>query len=226
MSVTIEDIAKQLDLSVSTVSKALNNYSDVAPATKKRILATARELNYYPNTAARNLRRKRTEKIGVVVNYPINVVNDFLSELIPGAALAAEQADYNLILYTSAARNPERISRICRAREADGLLLLWPAQLEDTIKLMSEEKMPYIVLPRRVPYSNVSYIAADHMTSGYMLTQHLLELGHTRIGYTNYPEIYESNIDRFTGYRKALTDAGIPFDQHLVVDCRHFHHRP
>ena len=218
MPVTIEDISRKLDLSISTVSKALNDYSDVSQATKDRIRNAAREMGYHPNRAARSLRRQRTEKIGVVVNYPINIVDDFLSELIPGAALAAEQADYNLILYTSVARHPEHISRVCRAGEVDGLLLLWPPKLDETIELMAEEGMPYIVLPRRVPHADVSYIAADHCASGQALTQHLIKLGHTRIGFTLYPEVHQSNTDRFAGYRAALADAGIPFDERLVVE--------
>jgi DNA-binding LacI/PurR family transcriptional regulator len=220
MSVTIESIAKQLNLSVSTVSKALNGYSDVGEATRNRILQRVQELGYHPNTAARNLRRQRTEKIGVVVNYPINVVDDFLAELIPGAAAAAEESDYNLILYTSAARHPERLSKICRAREVDGLLLLWPPQLERTIALMAEVQMPYVVLPRRVPYPGVSYIAADHHSSGRMLTQHLIDLGHRRIGFVTYPELYETNSDRLAGYRAGLADAGIPFDPTLMIESR------
>ncbi len=218
MPVTIDDVARHLNISVSTVSKALNGYSDVSTTTKERIQETARMLGYHPNMAARNLRRRRTEKIGVVANYPIDQVNDFLSELIPGMAAAAEQADYNLILYTSAARHPEQISKICRAREADGLLLLWPSQLEETVALMAQEAMPYIVLPRRVPYSGISYIAADHQSSGQTLTEHLIELGHTRIGFTTYPEVHESNTDRIKGYQSALEKADIPFDEQLIIE--------
>lgn len=218
MAITLEELAQHLSLSVSTVSKALNGYSDVGAATRSRIQQAALELGYHPNTAARNLRRQRTEKIGVVVNYPINIVDDYLAELIPGAALAAEQADYNLILYTSVAHHPERISKICRAREVDGLLLLWPPNLERTILMMEEEEMPYIVLPRRVPHAKVSYIAADHRASGHALTQHLLDLGHRRIGFTTYPEVHETNSDRFAGYCGALVEAGLAFDPSLVVE--------
>lgn len=217
MSVNIKDISQHLGVSTSTVSKALNGYSDVSDETIQRVMAAATELGYYPSAAARSLSRKRTEKIGMVVNYPVNYVNDFLAELIPGAAEAAEQVDYNLILYTSAAQEPKQLSRICRAREVDGLLLLWPPQLEKTITMMEAEKMAYVVLPRRVPHAGVSYIAADHQASGQQLTEHLISLGHTRIGFTEYPEVYETNIDRFSGYRTALDKAGIVFDQSLVV---------
>lgn len=218
MSVTIEDIAKQLNLSVSTVSKALNGYRDVSEGTRSRVLDMAQDMGYHPNMVARNLRRQRTDKIGVVVNYPINVVDDFLSELIPGAAVAAEQVDYNLILYTSVAQHPERITKICRAREVDGLLILWPHQLERTIALMEEEQMPYVVLPRRVSHTGVSSIAADHVAGGRMLTAHLIALGHQRIGFTSRPEMHETNDDRLMGYRRALAKANIPFDEELVIE--------
>lgn len=217
MSVTIEDIAKQLDLSVSTVSKALNGYSDVSRVTRDRILTAAQALGYHPNMAARSLRTQHTGKIGLVVNYPINIVDDFLSELIPGAAAAAEEADYNIILYTSVGQYPERLVKICRAKEVDGLLLLWPAQLDETIHLMKQERMPYIVLPRRVPQADVSYIAADHMASGQLLARHLIELGHRRIGFINCPELHETSRDRHHSYRQALIDASIPYDETLVI---------
>jgi LacI family transcriptional regulator len=218
MPITISDIARQLNLSVGTVSKALNGYPDISDATRERVQEAVRELGYQPSATARNLRRQRTEKIGVVVNYPVTIVNDFLSELIPGAALAAELANYNLILYTRAAHDLEQISRICRAREVDGLLLLWPAQLTETVTLMEAEQMPYVVLPRRVPHPGVSYIAADHFSGGRMLTDHLLGLGHRRIGFTARPELYESNLDRLAGYLSALTNAGVEFDERLVLE--------
>jgi len=218
MSITIRDISEHLGVSTSTVSKALNGYSDVSHETIQRVSAAAIKLGYYPNTAARSLSRQRTDKIGVVLNYPVNMVNDFLSELIPGAAEAAEQVDYNLTLYTSTERQPERINRICRAREVDGLLLLWPSNLDQMSKLMVEEAMPYIVLPRRIQNQTASYVAADHHKSGRQLTEHLIKLGHTRIGFTRYPELFETHADRLAGYRTALENATILFDESLVIE--------
>ena len=84
MPATIEDLARRLGVSRSTVSKALNDRADVSQATKARVLQAADELGYQPSAAARNLRRQRSDKIGLVVNYPIQQVSDFLAELIPG----------------------------------------------------------------------------------------------------------------------------------------------
>ncbi len=223
MPVTIEDLSKTLGVSRSTVSKALNGRGDVAPKTRARILQTAQELGYQPSAAARNLRRQRTDKIGLLVNYPIHKVSDFLAELIPGMATVAEAAAYNLILYTSMAGNQARITSLCRSREVDGIIVAWPPRLDETValcRLMREERMPHIVLPRRVPHAEVSYVAADHSEGARLLTAHLIALGHRRIGFERLPEVYETDHDRHSGYAQALSEAGIAYDGDLVLCAR------
>ncbi len=220
MPVTIEDLSHKVGVSRSTVSKALNDRGDVSPRTKARVLQAAQELGYQPSAAARNLRRQRSDKIGFVLNYPIHRVSDFLAELIPSMASGAEEAAYNLILYTSMAGNAERIKSLCRSREVDGIIVAWPPELRETValsRLMTEEQMPHIVLPRRVPHADVSYVAADHVQGACLLTEHLIALGHRRIAFERLPEVYETDQDRHAGYRQALCMAGIPYDPALVV---------
>lgn len=220
MPVTIEDLSKTLGVSRSTISKALNNRGDVSLQTKERILQAARELGYQPSAAARNLRRQRTDKIGLLVNYPIHKVSDFLAELIPGLATVAEDAEYNLILYTSMAGNEARIKNLCRSREVDGIIVAWPPRLSETValsQLMRGEQMPHIVLPRRVPHDDLSYVAADHKEGARLLTEHLIALGHRRIGFERLPEVYETDHDRHAGYTEALRNAGIPYESSLVI---------
>ena len=135
MPVTIEDLSQTLGVSRSTISKALNDRPDVSPDTKARVLQTVHDLGYQPSAAARNLRRQRTNKIGLVVTYPIHRVSDFLAELIPGMATVAEEAEYNLILYTSMVGRAERIKSLCRSREVDGIIIAWPPRLSETVAL-------------------------------------------------------------------------------------------
>lgn len=223
MPVTIEDLSKKLGLSRSTVSKALNARYDVADATRERVVQAANELGYQPSAAARNLRRQRSDKIGLVINYPIHMVSDFLAELIPGMATAAEAAAYNLILYTSMAGNAQRIKSLCRSREVDGIIVAWPPQLRETMQLsqlMREERMPHILLPRYVPSDEVSFVAADHEQGARLLTEHLIALGHRRIGFARRPEVFETDDKRFEGYRGALAASGISYEDALVVDSR------
>lgn len=220
MPITIEDLAHKLGVSPSTVSKALNDRADVSLRTKERVRKTVRELGYQPSAAARNLRRQRTDKIGLVVNYPIHMVRDFLAELIPGIAARAEQSEYHLILYTAMSRNAERIKSLCRSREVDGIIVAWPPRASETValsQLMAQEDMPHVFLPRRVSHDDLSFVAADHVGGAKALTQHLIELGHRRIGFERLPEVYETDHDRHAGYVQALEAAGIDYQPELVV---------
>ncbi|MBV7335047.1 LacI family transcriptional regulator [Chloroflexi bacterium TSY] len=218
MSITIAELSRQLGLSQSTVSKALNERADVSDVTRARVLKAAVELGYQPSAAARNLRRQRTDKIGMIVNYPIDQVDDFLAELIPGAAIAAERAKYNLILYTSVAGQPQEIARLCRAREVDGVILLWPPHLDETIHLIKQERMPFIVVPRRIPRDDVAFVAANHVQGAKLLTQHFIEQGHKPIAFISRPETFETDLDRRVGYRQALTEANLPFDEQYLIE--------
>lgn len=222
MPVTIKDLSKTLGVSRSTISKALNDRPDVSPDTKARILRAAHDLGYQPSAAARNLRRQRTNKMGLVVTYPIHRVSDFLSELIPGMATVAEEAEYNLILYASMVGRVERIKSLCRSREVDGVIIAWPPRLSETValsQLLTDEDMPHIFLPRRVPHDEISYVAADHELGARLLTQHLIALGHRRIGFERLPEVFETDHDRHAGYTQALHEAGLPYDPQLVISA-------
>lgn len=218
MSITIAELSRLLGISQSTVSKALNERADVSDETRARVLQAATNLGYQPSAAARNLRRQRTDKLGLIVNYPIDQVGDFLAELVPGAAIAAEQAKYNLILYTSVAGQLQEIAKLCRAREVDGMILLWPPQLDETVNLIKQEQMPFVVAPRRIPHADVSFVAADHQQGARLLTQHFIEHGHRRIAFISRPESFETDTDRRAGYRRALAEANIPFEEQYLIE--------
>ncbi|RME99967.1 MAG: LacI family transcriptional regulator, partial [Chloroflexi bacterium] len=218
MSVTIDDIAQKLNLSVSTVSKALNDYADVAQETRERVLTAARELDYHPSAAARSLRRRRTDKIGFSFSFPVSLMSDYISRLITGAVTAAEQQGSNLILYPLLQDQIRQVTQICRAREVDGLLLLGRAHMEQTtIALLKKEDIPFVVVGRRVEDPTVSYVTPDHAAGALAVTRHLIELGHRRIAFTTRDVLGITSRERLASYRQALTEAGIPIDENLIV---------
>jgi LacI family transcriptional regulator len=217
MSVTIEDIARHLSLSVSTVSKALNDYKDVSDETKRRVLETARELDYHPSAAARSLRRQRSNKIGLLFGYPVTVISEYVARVITGAMLAAEGQGYDVTLYPLRGNQTDRVVRICRSREVDGLLLMGTPKMDERVALLQSEALPFVVLERRVESPDVSYVAADNLGGALALMRHLIGLGHRRIGYTDRPDLGTLNQDRRAGYVQALSEAGIPFEEELVV---------
>jgi len=218
MPITIEQVSQKTGLSVSTVSKAMNDYPDIAPETKKRVLQAARELNYHPSAAARNLRRKHTSKIGFVLPFAVSYISEYVSELITGAAMAAEATGYNLVLYINQPNQHEQLAKICRAREVDGLLLRGTDHVEETFALLDREEIPFVITGRRVDHPRASFIVPDNFGGAVMLMRHLIELGHTRIAFTARPALFESNTDRMAGYCEGLREAGIAVDRALIVE--------
>lgn len=217
MSITIDTLSAHLGLSTSTISKALNNYADVSQATKERVWAAVEELGYTPNTSARNLRRGRTDKLGLLINNPIEFLSDYIGDVMSGAALGAERRDQHLVLFTKQVVETDELRRICRAREVDGMLLIFDPTPKAT-EMLAKEKMPFVVFGRRSANPSVSYIAPDNFAGAYDLTQHLIEQGHRRIGFTTRPQLGLTSADRFAGYQQALKEAGILFDPDLVVE--------
>lgn len=212
---TIDEISRHLGVSVSTVSKALNDYSDVAPATKQRVLAAAADLGYHPTAAARNLRRQRTDKLGFSYGFPTAYIGEFASRLVNGCVAAAEQQGYNITLYPFSGNRLEQVTRITRAREVDGWLLMGGDYWEQTVRLFQREEMPFVLLNRRVDDPNVSFVTSDIVQASTLMTEHLLSLGHRRIALVTRAAL-ETDIDRTAGYRHALAQAGFAYDDRLV----------
>jgi LacI family transcriptional regulator len=207
--VTIWDIAEYLDLSVSTVSRALNGYGDVAEKTRVRIVAATKELGYYPSSNARNLRLRETGRIGFSFSFPTEYIGEFASELITGAVAAVEEEDYNLLLYPLAGQQMDKLTRICRTREVTGLLLMGGEHLDEAIALLEKEALPFVVLNRRIDKPNVSYVTVDNVGSAKTAVEHLIGLGHERIAYIGCPAVTTANDDRWAGYKKTLKAAGV-----------------
>ncbi len=218
MPVTIVDIARRAAVSVSTVSKALNGYGEVSPATRERVLEAARQLDYHPSAAARTLRNQRTEKIGFLYSFPTAYIGEFASRIINGAVSEAEDQGYNLTLYPVREDWEAQLVRICRMRDVDGLLVMGSGLADQMVALLDQEAMPSVVLNRRVEDPSASFVTSDHEDGGYQATRHLVELGHRRITHVTRMGLGTINDDRLAGYCRALAEAGIPFDPSLVLE--------
>lgn len=220
MSKTIHDIAQYLNLSNSTVSKALNGYADVSAATRELVLQAAQELGYQPSAAARNLRRGRTDKIGLFLNTSIDYVVDYLSGILSGAALTAQGIGKNLLIYTITDNDPNHLLKACRAGEIDGVILFSSHYDRYTIETLLEAHFPFVVMGREILDERVSYVIPDYYSGSYEATQYLIGLGHRRIGFTTRPELTTANEARLRGYLDALADANIDADDALIVETR------
>ena len=220
VSVSIRDIAQALDLSNSTVSKALNGYADVSPATRELVTKTALELGYQPSASARNLRRGQTDKIGLFLNTSLEYVVDYLSGILPGAVQTASDFNKNLVIYTIVDKDQDHLLNVCRTGEIDGVILFSTHYEGETIESLLNDRFPFVVLGREIPDERVSYLVPDYYAGSYRATQHLIDLGHRRIAFTSRPELTTANDAHLKGHLDALRDWGVSPADDLILQSR------
>jgi LacI family transcriptional regulator len=211
--VTIRDVAAQAGVSVATVSKVINGRYGVAAATNARVQEVIDQLGYEASLVAQSLRNHRTNVIGILVAD----IEPFSAELLKGAAEAIRGSGFELVVYSAGglAREHDGWERRYLSRLAgtliDGAVLVTPTVVE------ARYRAPIVAVDPHTGPSDLPTIDSDNLHGGRLATEHLLELGHRRIGLLAGRPDLESARLREAGYRAALADAGIPVDDALVV---------
>ena len=221
MTVTLKDIAKKLGLSVTTISRALAEYDDVAESTRQRVRQAAEEMGYYPNITARQLQKQRTDTLAFVVpTHGPRVSDPFFSELLAGIGNEAGQAGFDLLVSTQAPNSEaerETYRRIVHGRRADGVLVVRTRQNDERIRFLSEQDFPFVAFGRSDLDIKFPYVDEDSYTGLQILTQHMIDLGHRRIGFIAAPAGLMFCQFRVAGYRDTLGANGLPLDEKLIV---------
>ncbi|MBB2751323.1 UNVERIFIED_ORG: LacI family transcriptional regulator [Rhizobium aethiopicum] len=200
--VGIRDVAKLAGVSTGTVSRVLNDHPSVTKEVRARVEGIIRDLGYLPDPSARSMRSKVSRLIGIVIP---DLTNPFFSELVQSAEQAAANHGYNIIVMTSldhAAKEADRIKQLT-SRKVDGIILV-PSNDFHTLKL--PKGLPIVVVDRLMP--GYSGIAADHRAGVRLGVEHLLKLGHRRIGFISGPGHSVPANDRLRGYLDAIEQAG------------------
>ncbi len=213
---SIKDIARLAQVSHSTVSRALQNSSLVNPETAGKIQRIARESGYRASAVARGLVTKRTLTIGLVVT---TVADPFAAEVVSGIEQAANDLGYSVFLADSNA-DPEREKNIVRSfaeRRVDGILVTSSRVGALYLPLLSEMMVPIVLVNNQHPGAFVHSVMIENVEGALAAANHLIELGHRRIAYLGDQFGYQSDTERFAGYRQALDHAGIAFLPQLVV---------
>ncbi len=214
---TIMDVAREAGVSYSTVSRVVNNKDYIVPDKRARVLEAIERLGYVPNIQARKLAGGRAQVVGLVVH---DLWSSYAVEILRGidAELAAEQ--YDLMLYTShgrAATESVYVSNLTQGL-AEGLLLLLPRGLSAYITGLSQRQFPYVLIDHEGVPGIAPAVGARNRDGAYSATQHLLALGHRRIGFITGTMQVGASRDRLDGYRAALDDYTVAFDPTLVVE--------
>lgn len=221
-SPTIKDVARAAGFSVATVSYVINDGPrQVTPETRARVLEAMRQLGYEPNASARRLRLNRTHVIGLAVSglsgLP-GMADLYFLDVIRGISIAADRADYHLMLFTNAKKlqTPEFFRSLIRQRLFDGLLLLgsiFPPAVTDELE---HSGRPAVIVGRHHIGLNLPRIRYAYEDEIYQTTTTLLDRGYRRIALILNHESLISERERLRGYRRALADRGQTFDPALV----------
>ena len=217
---TIKDVAERAGVSPSTVSRVIADHPRISRATKERVRAVMRELNYHPNAVARSLVRRRTQTIGVALSRSAEaaLANPFFPEVLRGIGSFARQARYSLTLTTATTYDEERqqCMELLTQRRVDGLIVLASRIDDPLVDWLAENGYPFVVLGR-VPGREVPHVNNDNTAAARRATEHLLEHGHRRIGFVGGPPDLIVSVDRLEGYKQALEAAGIPVRPEFIV---------
>ncbi|MEO9530907.1 LacI family DNA-binding transcriptional regulator [Roseibium sp.] len=217
-SVTIDDVARHVGVAKGTVSRVLNNYTDISEPTRNRILKAVKELGYQPSANARNLKRGRQDTLGIVI--PVghgSGADPFLSEFIDGIARALDELGLDLLVTT--AHSPghmiETLQRLIARRKVDGFIVTRTEVDDPRIACLREHNFPFVAHGRTRDPSDFAWFDIDNVAAFAEGVRHIYSLGHERIGFIGAKLDLNFALQRRDGYRQGLEDLGVTHDPDL-----------
>jgi DNA-binding LacI/PurR family transcriptional regulator len=216
MPATIRDVAREANVGIGTVSRVLNNNPNVSEDTRQRVLAVIDRLDFSPSPTARRLSLGRTHTIGILAPF---FITPSCIERLRGISVSLYNTEYDYMLFNveTVERRNDYLQSIPRSRRIDGLLIITLTLTPQEEALLHRENLTTVMVDQRA--QTHSHVAIDDELGGWMATSHLIAQGHRAIGLVGdyfsdierNPFQYTANRDRYHGYRRALTEAGIPF---------------
>lgn len=218
--VTIKDIARSLNISISTVSRALRGMPEIHPDTRKAVMRLAEELDYQPNQLAKNLAKSRTKTIGVIVP---NLSYYYFSAMLNSIEESALQAGYSVLVCQtneSYLREITNIQNLMRS-QVEGFIISLSRDTDnyEHVERLARKNIPLVLFDRYAESIDASKVIVDNQAAAYKATEHLIENGCRRIGFlAGPPQLLLSN-QRIAGYREALANHGLNVGDQYVVHC-------
>ena len=221
MPIRMKDIAKELNVSVVTISKVLRGHPDISSETKKRVLQRVSDLNYRPNLAARSLVTGRTYMVGLVVP---DLLHPFFAQIAEGVGRRIRSKGYNVVLFSSSEDAELEIEGIesLLAHRVDGLVVastLSPPQSE-IYQRIGHQKVPLVLVDREVPGLLANFVGTDNQQLGVMATEHLFQRGARRIAHIRGPEVSTAN-GRLMGFVNTMERCGLPVRAEYIVKAEY-----
>jgi len=219
-NLTLKDIAIALNISVTTVSKALKNYPDVSVKTKERVKAYAEKVNFTPNSFAAYLRTHESKTVGIIIPQ---LNHFFFSSILRGIITEAEKNEYmTFILCSDESYELEKtqIQRLLN-KNVDGIFLSIADKTHDLTHIQNiiNKDTNLVIFDKYSKLTPCSSVVIDDRKAAYTAVEHLIKKGKKRIAHFRGPLLPQNSIDRFLGYRQALEENGIEYDKDLVFIC-------
>ena len=216
--ISIHDLADHLGLSISTISRALNNATDVSEATKAQVWALAEKLNYQPNNLAASLRNGRSNMLGVIVPH---INGAFFPAVVHGIENVASKAGFNVMICQSSeevGREKKHIGALLKA-QVDGVLVSMSntTQQFEHFEQVRQQGTPLVFFDRMPALPNACGVVVDDYLGAYQVVEHLIAQGCRRIAHFAGPQQVTITFDRHRAYRDALLAHGLPYEADLVV---------
>jgi LacI family transcriptional regulator len=215
MAIRMKDIAKELGISQATVSKVLRDHPDIGEATRQRVLERVKELDYQPNTLARSLVTGRSYLIGLVAP---SLIHPFFVEVALALSASIRDRGYSLIVSSSEEDielEKEEISRLL-GRRLDALVVASTGSSIEHFERMDSKGQPYVLIDRDFPGLSSNFVGTNDEKAGWLATRHLIDMGCRRVAHIRGHD-NSTGVGRFEGYRQALRQAGLPYNEDLVV---------
>lgn len=219
-SLTLKDIAKTLNLSISTISKSLNDSHEISIDTKRKVMEYAQRQHYSPNRLAKGLKEGKSRSIGVVV---CSLDNNVIAQMLDGIDTVSTEKSYQIIIMQSKESPKQEIACIdlLYAGGVDGILISPASETVDFSYLQSLQKsgLPVVLFDRLCDRIDTHKVGADNFKGAYDATTHLIKNGYKRIAHLNTNTILSIATDRLNGYIQALADNDIEFRPELLRSC-------
>ena len=218
--VSMQDIATELGLSITTVSFVLNGKSaamGISEATVKKVNDLILKKGYNPNSAARILRTGKSNTIALIVE---DIGNHFFGNIAKIIELEAYKNGYKVFFSSTEGDNQIAKGLIAAMQQSavDGLIITATSGMEEEIIKLKKEKKPFILMDRIIPEIDTDYVGVDNFFGGFELTTHLLQSGYKKIGFVSITSNMSQMIDRKKGYEKALRNKKISIDSNLILE--------
>lgn len=222
VAVTIIDVAREANVSPSTVSRVIADSPRISEQTKRRVREVMDQLGYYPNFQARNLAAKTTQTIGVIMSDSTSLAfqNPFFPEVIRGICVSAHASKYGIYFSTGGTEEEifQEVASMVQGKKVDGIILLYSRVGDRTMKYLKAENFPFTMVGRPYQYEDeITYVDNDNEKIAHEVVEYLYNLGHRNIAFIGGDLDFVVSIDRLNGYKKELEKLGLSYSEDYFI---------